>query len=81
VKNKKADPKDGLFIKLLSFLSLTGFEARLRLVDYVDAALTAYDAAIAVTLLKRAERVFDLHSPSPHFAARVRLLRAPRMGH
>jgi hypothetical protein len=55
VKNKKAAPKDGLFRKLLSFLSLTGFEARLRLVDHVDAALTAYDAAIAVTLLKRAE--------------------------
>ena len=39
------------------FLALTSFEPWLRLVDYIDAALAAHDAAIAVTLLERAERV------------------------
>ena len=36
-------------------LALTGLKAALRLVDYIDAALTAHDAAIAMTLLERAE--------------------------
>jgi hypothetical protein len=35
--------------------ALTGFEPALRLVDHIDTALTAHDAAIAVTLLERAE--------------------------
>ena len=43
-------------------LSLTRFEPRLRLVYHVYSAFTTHDAAVAVTLLKRAERVFDLHS-------------------
>ena len=42
-------------------LALTGFEPALRLVDNIDAALAAHDAAVAVTLLERAERIFDLH--------------------
>ncbi len=42
-------------------LTLAGFETWLCLVDYIDAALTAHDAAIAVTALERAERVTDLH--------------------
>jgi len=36
-------------------LALTGFEAALRLVNDVYAALTAHDTAVAVTLLQRAE--------------------------
>ena len=36
-------------------LTLTGFEAALRLVNDVYAALTAHDTAVAVTLLQRAE--------------------------
>jgi hypothetical protein len=45
--------------------ALAGFEPALRLVDDVDTALAAHDAAIAVTLLERAERVLDLHLASP----------------
>jgi len=41
--------------------ALTCFEAALGLVDHVDAALAAHDAAIAMALLERAERVLDLH--------------------
>ena len=44
-----------------SDLALTGFEPTLRLVDYIDAALTAHDTAIAMTLLERAEGVTYLH--------------------
>lgn len=36
-------------------LALTGFEPALGLVDNIDPALTAHDAAIAVALLERAE--------------------------
>ena len=45
--------------------ALTGFEPALRLVDYIDAAFTAHDAAIAMTLLKRAEGIANFHGPSP----------------
>ncbi len=40
---------------LIASSALTGFEPALRLVDHIDAALTAHDAAIAVALLERAE--------------------------
>ena len=46
-------------------LALTGFEPALRLVDHIDAALTAHDAAITVTLLERAEGVAYLHGSVP----------------
>ena len=46
-------------------LALTGFEPALRLVDNIDAALTAHDAAIAVALLERAEGVTYLHGFVP----------------
>ena len=52
-------------------LALAGLEALLRLVDHVDAAFTAHDLAIAVTLLERAERVTDLHRSSPIRGARA----------
>ena len=45
----------------LSNLALTSFKTTLRLVDYIDAALTAHDAAIAMTLLERAEGVTYFH--------------------
>ena len=44
-----------------SGLALTGFKPALRLVDYIDAALTAHNPAIAVTLLERAEGVTNFH--------------------
>jgi hypothetical protein len=34
-------------------LTLTGFEARVRLADYVDATLTANDLAVGVTIFER----------------------------
>jgi hypothetical protein len=34
-----------------SGLALTGFEARVRLVDHVDATLAAHDLAVRVALL------------------------------
>ncbi len=51
----------GLFNLLSLGLALTGLEPALRLVDHIDAALTAHDAAIAVALLERAEGVTYLH--------------------
>ena len=68
---KKAAPKGRLILLLRMLLALTGFEAALRLVDDVDAALTAHDTAIAVTLLERAERVLDFHRISPCRGARA----------
>ena len=50
--------------------ALTCFEPTLRLVDHIDAALAAHDAAITVPVLQRAERVANFHSPSPFVAAR-----------
>jgi len=41
--------------RTLKHLALAGFEPALGLVDNVDPALTAHDAAIAVALLERAE--------------------------
>ncbi len=71
---KKAAPASGLFdFTILPASALAGLEAALGLVDHVNTALAAHDTAIAVPVLQRAERVPDLHGPSPHFAARVRL--------
>ena len=44
-----------------SSLALTRFEPALRFVDHINAALTAHNTAVAVTLLERAERVLYLH--------------------
>ena len=60
--------------------ALTRLEAALRLVDHVDAALAAHDAAIAMALLERAERVSDLHRSSPDRGARCALGCAPLEG-
>lgn len=46
-------------------LALAGLEPALRLVDHIDAALTAHDAAIAVALLERTEGVANLHGSHP----------------
>jgi hypothetical protein len=40
---------------LSPFLTLTGFKARVRLADYVDATLTAYNLAVGVTIFERFE--------------------------
>ena len=50
--------------------ALSGFEPALRLVDDVDAAFTAHDAAIAMTLLERAEGIANFHVRLLHVAAR-----------
>ena len=50
-------------------LALAGLEAALGLVDDVNSALTAHNAAIAMAVLERAERIPDFHRPSPHIAA------------
>src|SRR5579862_9582321 len=42
-------------------LTLTGFEPRILLIDHIDAALAADDAAVLVTLLERPEGVANLH--------------------
>ena len=42
---------------------MTRFKPRLGFVDHIDPAFAAHDTTVAVTLLKRAERVSDLHSP------------------
>ena len=55
IQNKKAAQWAAISIKLLGFLSLTGFEARLCLVDHVDTAFTAYYAAITMPVLQRAK--------------------------
>jgi hypothetical protein len=51
--------------------ALAGFEPGLRFVDHINAAFTAYNAAITVPVLERAERVLDLHGLSPVPAARA----------
>ena len=45
-------------------LALAGFEPALRLVDDVYTALATHDAAVAVPVLERAERVANLHGAS-----------------
>lgn len=45
--------------------ALTCLETWVRLVDDVNTALTANNAAIAVTRLKGAKRILDFHSLSP----------------
>ena len=40
-------------VKFRPFLTLAGFEARVRLADYVDATLTANDLAVGVTVFER----------------------------
>jgi hypothetical protein len=50
--------------------ALTGLEARVLLVDDVDAALAANKAVLAVTSLERLERILDLHFSDPRIAGR-----------
>jgi hypothetical protein len=42
-------------------LTLAGFEPGVLLIDDIDPALAADDAAVLVTLLERTERVANLH--------------------
>ena len=67
---KKGPPKRPFFKLIARFLALTSLKPTLRLVDYIDAALTAHDAAIAMTLLERAEGVAYFHVPVLIVAAR-----------
>jgi hypothetical protein len=45
--------------------ALTCLETWIRFIDNVNTALTANNAAIAVTRLKGAKRILDFHSLSP----------------
>ena len=68
VCGKKKGPchrHDPSFSTAFAGSALTGFEPALRLVDHIDAALTAHDAAIAMALLERAEGVTDFHVACP----------------
>ena len=42
-------------------LALTSLEARVLLVDHIDPAFAADDAAVLVTLLERPEGIANLH--------------------
>ena len=46
-------------------LALAGLETPVRLANHEDAAPAAHDAAIAVTLFRRFQRVDDLHLKLP----------------
>jgi len=46
--------------------ALTRLEARIGLVDHIDTALAANDAAFFVPVLHRLERVHDLHGGAPN---------------
>lgn len=72
-QKKKAAP-DGqrpFHVLLSQFLALTSLELALRLVDHIDAALAAHDAAIAVALLERTEGVANLHGALPCLSRRA----------
>jgi hypothetical protein len=45
-------------------LALTGLEAPVRLVDDVDAALTAHQAIVAMAAAQRFQRIADFHGNS-----------------
>ena len=62
--------------------ALAGLEAALGLVDYVNAAFAAHDAAIAIPVLERPERVSNLHGPLLFVVARAGawFRRVPRNG-
>ena len=47
------------------FLTLTGFEPALRLVDDVNAAFATHNAAVTMPVFERAERIANLHGRSP----------------
>jgi hypothetical protein len=47
--------------------ALTGLEARVQLVNDVDATLAANQTVFAVTGLQRLKRIFDLHFSDPQF--------------
>jgi hypothetical protein len=64
---KHADPKSDGFGSCLRSSALTGLEARVQLVDDVNAALAANQTVLAVTALERLERIFDLHFSDPQF--------------
>ena len=69
-KRKGPAESEALTVWIFSGSALAGLEPALGLVDHIDPALAAHDAAIAVALLERTERVANFHSPSPHVAAR-----------
>lgn len=64
-KKKAAPCGAALSVPRNSGSALAGLVFLLRLVDHVDPALAAHDLAIAVALLERAQRISDLHRPSP----------------
>jgi hypothetical protein len=65
--HKKTAPKGAVSLiqPWLVRSPLTGFEPALRFVDHINAAFATHNAAITMPVLERAERVLDLHGPSP----------------
>ena len=53
--------------KRLNQLSLTRLEARVGLVDHINAALAAHDPAILIAQFSRLKGVSYLHNPYPCF--------------
>lgn len=75
---RKKAAQNGAALAVLTIAAasaLAGLEAWLCLVDYVNTALAANDAAVAMAALERAQRISDLHWSSPGCAAHKRLLR------
>jgi hypothetical protein len=63
-ETRKAALKRGFYEpKQMLQLALTGLEARIGLVDDVDAAFTAHDAAVFVTRFGRLQRIPYFHDP------------------
>src|SRR5437762_4456721 len=54
-----------------SLSALAGLEARIGLVDDVDASLAPHDAAVLVALLQRLQRIGDLHDTDPRKARNI----------
>jgi hypothetical protein len=54
--------------------ALTSLEARVLLIDDVDAALAANQAVIAMTGLKRFKRILDFHFTGPQFCTAFTVL-------
>src|SRR5436190_4421166 len=63
-KRRKPEAPPLLFAPVTGTSALARLEARVGLVDDVNAALAAHDAAILVAQLHRLEGMTDLHGPN-----------------
>ena len=51
-----------------NILALTGLEARIGLIDDVNAALAAHELVVAMTPAQGFQRIADFHSEEPNFS-------------